>query len=309
VKPVPLVSIVIPTYNREKLVLRAIESALAQTYASKEVIVVNDGSTDDSARIISKTFGLKVRLFNISNGGVSSARNFGVSRSNGQYIAFLDSDDFWDKRKLEQQINEITSDLEYALTDAVFIDDEQVEQFRFKRSEQFDQDLGWLAQVLIRPYLLPSTLLVGKDAFLSIGGFDSRLITAEDLDLHIRLAARGRPKITHHPLTYCQVPSKDGLSELDQSTQDHLNVVLKHAQSFKEKLTDFEYNSVLFEAYRKNADGAARSKLLRPAVSRFASAARHSQNRKHVSQLFALAILIIRCSLSVLKNKVLRQML
>ena len=95
-------SVVIPLYNKENLVNRAINSVLSQTYDEYEIIVVNDGSTDNSVKSIEPfIMSGKVRLINKDNGGVSSARNVGILKSNNKYVAFLDADDTWDINFLE----------------------------------------------------------------------------------------------------------------------------------------------------------------------------------------------------------------
>jgi len=101
-----LVSVVIPTYNRAALVTGAIRSVLSQTYENFEIIVVDDGSDDDTEARIRSEFGgdARVRYFKQTNGGVSSARNFGIRESRGEFIALLDSDDVWLPGKLELQI-------------------------------------------------------------------------------------------------------------------------------------------------------------------------------------------------------------
>lgn len=93
-------SVVIPTYNRETTISRAIDSILAQTFTQVEIIVVDDGSTDNTADVISKYPSLQVRYFKTENRGVAHARNYGIKRASGQYIGFLDSDDFYEKDHL-----------------------------------------------------------------------------------------------------------------------------------------------------------------------------------------------------------------
>lgn len=101
-----LVSVVIPTYNRAGLVPAAIRSVLAQTYEKFEIVVVDDGSTDETEAVIRREFGddPRVRYFRKENGGVSSARNFGLRQNRGEFVAFLDSDDVWLPGKLELQV-------------------------------------------------------------------------------------------------------------------------------------------------------------------------------------------------------------
>src|SRR5580698_5910388 len=99
----PKVSVVIPRYNRAAEVPKAIKSALAQTVSDLEVIVVDDGSSDDTGKILEKAFGNRIRYYAQENQGASVARNRGVEEARGEWIAFLDSDDYWDREKLEWQ--------------------------------------------------------------------------------------------------------------------------------------------------------------------------------------------------------------
>ena len=100
----PLVSVVIPAYNCERYLGRAIRSVLAQTYPRIECIVVDDGSTDGTAEVIDR-FGSAVRAIRQENGGAAAARNAGIRTATGRYIAFLDADDYWLRNKLELQIH------------------------------------------------------------------------------------------------------------------------------------------------------------------------------------------------------------
>lgn len=99
-----LVSIIIPTYNREKTIKRSVESVLQQTWDNIEVIVVDDGSTDKTKSIISQIQDKRLKYYKIKNSGACAARNYGIKRANGQYIAFQDSDDYWYENKIEKQI-------------------------------------------------------------------------------------------------------------------------------------------------------------------------------------------------------------
>ena len=92
-----MISVVIPLYNKEKYIKRAIESVLNQTFQKFEIIVVNDGSTDKSAEIVQNIKDPRIRLINQKNAGVSAARNRGIQEAKYEYIAFLDADDFWEK--------------------------------------------------------------------------------------------------------------------------------------------------------------------------------------------------------------------
>ena len=103
------VSVVIPSYNRKDIIGRAIDSVLAQTYKDIEIIVVDDGSTDGTAEYIQKTFP-NIKIFIQENNGAASARNLGISKADGEYIAFLDTDDYWLPEKIAKQVSSITND-------------------------------------------------------------------------------------------------------------------------------------------------------------------------------------------------------
>ena len=103
-----LVSVVIPTYNRGRLIARAIESALAQTYRNVSVVVVDDGSTDDTRKVVD-SYGGCVSYVHQQNAGVSSARNTGLRCARGEFIAFLDSDDEWQPWKIDAEVAALTS--------------------------------------------------------------------------------------------------------------------------------------------------------------------------------------------------------
>src|SRR4051795_3380132 len=99
----PLVSVVIPNYNYGRYVRQAVDSVLAQTYPSVEIIVVDDGSSDDSVALL-QSYGSSIKLVAQSNGGVHKARNRGIEESKGEFVAFLDADDWWEPTKLARQM-------------------------------------------------------------------------------------------------------------------------------------------------------------------------------------------------------------
>ena len=98
----PTVSVIIPTYNRESYLERAIISVLEQTYTDYELIIIDDGSTDDTVSILNK-YDKNIRKYSILHSGVSAARNFGITKAHGQWIALLDSDDYWLPEKLKNK--------------------------------------------------------------------------------------------------------------------------------------------------------------------------------------------------------------
>ncbi|MBN2707167.1 MAG: glycosyltransferase family 2 protein, partial [Deltaproteobacteria bacterium] len=125
-RPAPLVSVVIPTFNRAQPLLRAVASVLDQTYPRLQIIVVDDASTDASAALLTKCFGNRIELLRLPrNRGVSHARNRGITFSRGDFIALLDSDDLWAPEKIERQLAFMRENPEFLLsqTDEIWIRD------------------------------------------------------------------------------------------------------------------------------------------------------------------------------------------
>lgn len=185
----PKISVVIPNYNYAKYVSRAIDSVLAQTYLNTEIVVVDDGSKDESHAILDG-YGDRIKLLKQQNQGVSMARNSGVASSSGEFVAFLDADDIWLPEKLERQMQKFFDDEEIGLVHCsmTFIDpDDEV------CGENRDGKQGWLATDIIRLKAgavigAGSTALVKRSVFEKVEGFDRRLTTAADWEFCYRVA-------------------------------------------------------------------------------------------------------------------------
>lgn len=169
----PRVSTIIPVYNREGLIGRAIESALAQSYPNQEIIVVDDGSTDDTCHVI-KSFGERVCLISQPNRGPYAARNLGLKNSSGEYVAFLDSDDFWHPERLAKQVPLLETNKELGI---VFGNGEIIYEGSPKSKNTFFQYYGepargWVfPQLLSRNFIPQSTVLVRRECFKKFGAF------------------------------------------------------------------------------------------------------------------------------------------
>lgn len=189
----PLISVVIPTYNHARYVLGTLDSVFAQTRSDYEVIVVNDGSPDDtSARLRPLVEGGRIRYFEQANAGQAAARNFGWSQARGEFVAFLDDDDLWPPDKLAWQVAALRAHPEWIMVsglsgqaeedgtcrEAVGVDGEIVVQ---STEEMFDT-CGMDS---------PGQALIRRDALAAVGGFDPGLWGSDDLDLWIRLSAQG----------------------------------------------------------------------------------------------------------------------
>lgn len=186
----PIVSVVIPTYNRYGVLANSIESVLAQTYKDFELIVVDDGSTDDTSDLMKKYLvDERVRYIQLEkNAGVSNARNVGVENARGEWIAFQDSDDCWRPDKLRIQMEYIAQHPNCGMVYSAFgyhMPDE--EEIRKIPNGNHSGDL--MSNLLICNRIGAPTIVVKKELFISLGGFDLSYPALEDWDFAIKAAA------------------------------------------------------------------------------------------------------------------------
>ena len=187
VKSLPLVSIVIPVYNGSNYMREAIDSALAQTYERVEVIVVNDGSTDDTEQI-ALSYGERIRYFRKENGGVSSALNLGIKEMKGEYFSWLSHDDVYTPDKIEVQIDalrglEEKNTLVLCKAELINKNSEPIQRRRRVRALPCGEVLPWntvLHHLLKNGSFNGCALLIPKTAFTVCGRFDERLRFNQD---------------------------------------------------------------------------------------------------------------------------------
>ena len=193
-QPLPLVSVVIPTYNRAALLREAVASVLAQSYAAFELIVVDDGSTDATAAFLRTA--RAVRLVRQDHTGMpGQARNAGARAARGEYLAFLDSDDLWLPHKLAVQVAAAA-----AAGDAINHTRERWlrgGRVISQRGQRHRRSGNLFADSLRKCIIGPSTVLLRREVFEAAGGFRDDLEIAEDYELWLRLTAR-------HPVGYVE---------------------------------------------------------------------------------------------------------
>jgi glycosyltransferase involved in cell wall biosynthesis len=184
----PLVSVVIPTHNYSGFVTEAVESVLSQTYTNIDLIVVDDGSTDDTRERLA-LFGDRVRYIYQENSGPSAARNTGIRAAKGEYIAFLDADDLFHPRKLEIQVRYLLDHPDIALVAAENLTD-QNRVFPDFPPNPFLADRISLESAVVKNRFGMCGVVVRRHCFNEVGLFNEELRSTEDRDMWVRIIAR-----------------------------------------------------------------------------------------------------------------------
>jgi len=186
-----LVSVIIPAYNTEKYLSKAVQSVISQSYSNIEIIIVNDGSTDQTQAVAEqlKEKDLRIKLINQENKGLSSARNAGIRLSNGDIVAFLDSDDWWHQRYLEKMVLQLNKSEEIGISFSrvQFADEEGNILPLYTRGHVKNiqrQDFFYM-----NPLSCGSNLVIKKMFLHDVGFFDELLKAVEDLDFLYRAAS------------------------------------------------------------------------------------------------------------------------
>lgn len=234
----PFFSVVIPLYNKEKTISITVESVLSQTFENFEIIIVNDGSKDKGPLFVQEIHDPRITLIHQENKGVSTSRNRGIEKAHGEYIAFLDGDDIWEKNHLEELYALIT---EYAPQASVFATNFVC---RFPDGEIF-LNRNDLKRGIIRNYfkaaikvavVQTSCVCISKKALLSTKGFNPNYSMGEDTDLWNRLARKyniayspvatsiydtnGPNNSCNQPLNYRRNAAKDALKGMTFNIYD-----------------------------------------------------------------------------------------
>jgi glycosyltransferase involved in cell wall biosynthesis len=206
----PLVSVVIPTYNRWPMIAEAVQSVLSQTFKAFELIIVDDGSTDNTTRLL-RSYDSRLKIFSQPRAGVAAARNAGVAMSRGKYIAFLDSDDLWSPAKLEIQADfmELNSGVHICQTEEIWIR----RGLRVNPTSRHRKPAGDIFQRSLELCLVsPSAVMMTKELFYWSGGFDESFPVCEDYDLWLRIAVDHPVFLINSPLVTKRGGHADQLS-------------------------------------------------------------------------------------------------
>ncbi|MGD9335327.1 MAG: glycosyltransferase [Desulfobacterales bacterium] len=224
----PLISVIIPTYNRGWIIKEAIDSVMAQNYRDFELIIVDDGSTDNTSDILNSYHG-DILVFRQENRGVSAARNRGIVEASGRFIAFLDSDDLWLPQKLFRQVEFFNKnpDAEICQTEETWIRN----GVRVNPKRKHKKPCGMIFEPSLALCLIsPSAVMIRRSLFEKVGGFDETLPACEDYDLWLRISCRYPVYLIETPLIIKRGGHNDQLSAspgLDKFRIKSLNRIIE----------------------------------------------------------------------------------
>ncbi len=186
----PSASVIIPTYNRSALVKEAIESVLRQSYTDFEVLVVDDGSADDTRSVVKQIPDSRITYCYKDNGGQSSARNLGLVRAKGEYVAFLDEDDLWPPNYLETVVNQLDANKDYGATYTRVVDlQPDGEKRELSSSERYRS--GCITKYFFdfSPCLMPSATCFRRSVWKNVF-WDEHLKRSPDYDVFLRISTK-----------------------------------------------------------------------------------------------------------------------
>jgi glycosyltransferase involved in cell wall biosynthesis len=239
-----LVSVVIPVYNGEDYIKETLESIFEQTYKTIEVIIVDDGSTDDSEKVIAE-YDDRVTYIKQSNAGPAAARNNGVRHATGEYVAFLDADDIWMPEKLSRQISIMQdNDAGFSHTGSLVFDEQKEFDYRPKSQPEVMSAQEAFDTLFFSNFITTSTVVVNRIVLSEAGFFDEDpgLFAVEDYDLWLRVVQRTNVSCIDEPLLKYRFHA-DGISKnIDRSYQHEKNVIDKWYKNDPEALSQLSFS-------------------------------------------------------------------
>ena len=227
---IPKVSIIMPAYNASKTIMTSIECVLKQTFQNWELLVINDGSTDNTLVLLSNLVDQRISVFTQLNQGVAAARNTGLKRARGAYIAFLDADDLWDQSKLEKQLyifEESTDKLGLIYTKHRGFTEDPLHSF----SMDVDASIGYqnpYHRLLIMDYIPTLTVMIRASIINEIGYFNQDLRGTEDWDYWIRITKLYKIHQINEELALYRISANSLSRNKEKHAIEELKVLDKH---------------------------------------------------------------------------------
>ncbi len=243
-----LISIIMPVFNGLPFLKEAIDSVIAQTYKKFELIVVNDGSTDKTQIVLDefqKKLGKKMIVIKQKNQGQVIAKNRGIKRAKGKFIAFLDSDDIWEKDKLEYQVKrfEKNKNLGLCYTEAVLIDERS--RVIGYRSANRNYTGRCFEKLIEKNQITASSVMIKRECLNCIGIFDETLRTCENWDMWLRISLFFEIQYIPRPLTYYRIHKNHMSSNISKMLEGKIKVLKKYSSL----LPDKKFKKILFNSY------------------------------------------------------------
>lgn len=269
----PRISVVIPAYNSARFIDEAVKAALGQTYPNVEVIVIDDGSTDETPERLAE-FGDQIIVHRQANAGVATARNAGVSKATGEWIAFLDADDVWLPQKLERQLQAAQRPLVYT-NRYNFGERKDVPAIQTDCTPMYDGDV-FLPLLLAGNFITMSSVMLRRDLFEQMGGFCEALGGTEDWDLWLRIAECHLVHWCPEPLVYYRFHSA-GMSRNHRLMRRQRQLVVARALTLnrgralewavKRRIRAHTWMTAAFDAGQVGARGRALVDCARAAIA------------------------------------------
>jgi glycosyltransferase involved in cell wall biosynthesis len=255
----PLVSVVMPAYNVAWCVRRAVDSALAQSLREIEVIVINDGSTDDTLQVLA-SYGDAIKVIDQANGGMSHARNAGIRVARGKYVAFLDADDWWLPEKLARQVELLNNRPELGFcSTAARVENPQGELLNLWHCRHARRDM--LETIIAENAAVAggcSAVMVRRELFEQVGLFDESLRGFEDPDLWMRLAAVCHYACIDEPLAVILRREKSVSRNRDTMREAALRSMRKNRALLPPRLRGGFWRNAMASVYTDYAKGQYR---------------------------------------------------
>ena len=228
----PKVSVIIPTYNREDYISETIQSVLEQTYKDFEIIVVDDGSSDNTKKNLEK-FEKRIKLIIQTNSERAIARNNGVKNSSGEYLAFVDSDDIWIKDKLEKQVKILDNDkktiLVYGQSQRI---DKSSNQIKTAKRQKEGYSGNIFEKLLYRNFIVSATPVIRRGTFEKTQGFETRYVPYEDWEFWLRLSLLGKFYFINKPLAFYRIHPEQSVKSAKAEKIEEVTTLLLE-DSFK----------------------------------------------------------------------------
>lgn len=249
-----LVSVIIPCYNSAKYLGEAIQSALNQTYDNLEVLVVDDGSADDTSLVVERYKADKrLKYIRQENGGLSSARNLGIQNSSGNYLALLDADDVWEKELVATQVGVLDSENACGMVFTDFLTFDENGVVALQRNSVIQNDLhsvNFTTLLQKNNFIYPSTVMIRKDIISESGKFDVMLRSAEDYDLWLRISRVAKILGINQPLVRIRQHSSNMSRNIRQMADNERLVIDK----YRHIIPFYVYRRRMAKIYMINAD-------------------------------------------------------